>query len=58
MKEAADTANPRNGPRPWGASALRRVLAVDDEADLRGLLELTLVGMGLGVDCVGSISEA
>ncbi|RIK96616.1 MAG: sigma-54-dependent Fis family transcriptional regulator [Burkholderiales bacterium] len=58
MKEAADTANPRNGPRPSRASPLRRVLVVDDEADLRELLELTLVGMGLDVDCVGSIAEA
>ena len=35
-----------------------RVLVVDDEADLRELLELTLVGMGLDVDCAGSLAEA
>ncbi len=31
---------------------------VDDEPDIRELLELTLVKMGLGVDSVGSIAEA
>ena len=35
-----------------------RVLVVDDEPDIRELLELTLVKMGLGVDAVGSIAEA
>ena len=32
-----------------------RVLVVDDEADLRELLELTLVGMGLDVDCAADL---
>jgi two-component system, NtrC family, response regulator PilR len=36
----------------------RRVLVVDDEPDIRELLELTLAKMGLGVDAVGSIAEA
>jgi len=36
----------------------RRVLVVDDEPDIRELLELTLVRMGLGVDTAGSITEA
>jgi two-component system response regulator PilR (NtrC family) len=36
----------------------RRVLVVDDESDIRELLELTLAKMGLGVDAVGSIAEA
>ncbi len=58
MKEAAETANPRSGSRAPRAVPLRRVLVVDDEADLRELLELTLVGMGLDVDCVGSLAEA
>jgi len=58
MKEAADTTTPRSGPRPARTTSLRRVLVVDDEADLRELLELTLVGMGLDVDCVGSLAEA
>ena len=35
-----------------------RVLVVDDEPDIRELLELTLAKMGLGVDSVGSIAEA
>ena len=34
------------------------VLVVDDEADLRELLELTLVGMGLDVDCVADLAAA
>jgi two-component system response regulator PilR (NtrC family) len=35
-----------------------RVLVVDDEADLRELIELTLVGMGLDVDCAANLGEA
>ncbi len=35
-----------------------RVLVVDDEADLRELIELTLVGMGLDVDSAGTAAEA
>jgi two-component system, NtrC family, response regulator PilR len=34
------------------------VLVVDDEPDIRELLELTLVRMGLGVESAGSIAEA
>jgi len=40
------------------APSERRVLVVDDEPDIRELLELTLAKMGLGVDAVGSIAEA
>jgi two-component system response regulator PilR (NtrC family) len=35
-----------------------RVLVVDDEPDIRELLELTLLKMGLGVDSVGTLAEA
>jgi two-component system response regulator PilR (NtrC family) len=35
-----------------------QVLVVDDEPDIRELLELTLAKMGLGVQAVGSIAEA
>ena len=35
-----------------------RVLVVDDEPDIRELLELTLAKMGLGVDAVGSIAAS
>ncbi|MFT3799888.1 MAG: sigma-54 dependent transcriptional regulator [Burkholderiaceae bacterium] len=35
-----------------------RVLVVDDEADLRELLDITLIRMGLDVDCAASVAEA
>lgn len=35
----------------------RRVLVVDDEPDIRELLELTLAKMGLGVVAVGRSEE-
>jgi two-component system, NtrC family, response regulator PilR len=35
-----------------------RILVVDDEADLRELLEITLVKMGLDVDCTESLAAA
>lgn len=35
-----------------------RILIVDDEADIRELLDLTLVRMGLEVDCAGTLDEA
>lgn len=38
--------------------ALNRVLVVDDEADIRELVDLTLSRMGLAADCVGSVGEA
>jgi two-component system, NtrC family, response regulator PilR len=34
------------------------VLVIDDEADIRELLELSIVRMGLAVDCVGTVAEA
>src|SRR3954463_8071851 len=41
-----------------GEKAAAQVLVVDDEPDIRELLELTLVRMGLDVASVGSIAEA
>jgi len=35
-----------------------RILVVDDEADLRDLLEITLLKMGLDVDCAATLREA
>jgi two-component system response regulator PilR (NtrC family) len=47
------------GTRVQGAGArTQRVLVVDDEPDIRELLELTLAKMGLEVDCAGSLDEA
>ena len=43
------------GARPTQAP---RVLVVDDEAQLRELIELTLVGMGLDVDCAQDLAQA
>ena len=49
----------RGGVRVQSASGReQRVLVVDDEPDIRELLELTLAKMGLGVDSAGSIAEA
>ena len=35
-----------------------RILVIDDEADLRELLEITLVKMGLDVDSASTVREA
>jgi two-component system response regulator PilR (NtrC family) len=45
-------------PERRGQAKGTQVLVVDDEPDIRELLELTLMKMGLGVDSVGSIAEA
>ena len=37
---------------------MARVLVVDDEADIRELLDLTLARMGLSADCAGTVAEA
>ena len=37
---------------------LKRVLVIDDEADIRELIDLTLARMGLSAECVGSVAEA
>lgn len=45
--------------RPRGVSSQSmRVLVVDDEADIRELLDLTLARMGLSVDCAATVAEA
>ena len=50
---------PSEIPRPTARGRRSpRVLVVDDEADLRELLELTLVGMGLDVDCAADLGQA
>jgi two-component system, NtrC family, response regulator PilR len=46
----------RNERRARGE--LKRVLVVDDEADIRELVDLTLSRMGLAADCVGSVGAA
>jgi two-component system response regulator PilR (NtrC family) len=49
---------PATARRPVRRNAVPRVLVVDDEADIRELLDLTLVRMGLDVDQAGSVAEA
>ncbi len=44
--------------RPRQRGEATRVLVVDDEADIRELLDLTLARMGLQTACVGSLAEA
>ncbi|MDD3482185.1 sigma-54 dependent transcriptional regulator [Azovibrio restrictus] len=44
--------------RRFARGALSRVLVVDDEADIRELIDLTLSRMGLAADCAGSVGEA
>ncbi len=48
----------KNERRSRGHGEGKRVLVVDDEADIRELLDLTLARMGLLADCVGSLAEA
>ncbi len=47
-----------SAPRTPRVPRVPRVLVVDDEADLRELLELTLVGMGFDVDCAPDVGSA
>lgn len=46
----------RTDRRPRGE--LRRVLVVDDEADIRELIDLTLSRLGLAADCAATVAEA
>ena len=39
-------------------SEQRRILIVDDEADIRELLDLTMARMGLAADCAATLAEA
>lgn len=48
----------KNERRPRNRDEVKRVLVVDDEADIRELLDLTLARMGLQADCAGSLTEA
>ena len=48
----------KNERRPRSRGEAKRVLVVDDEADIRELLDLTLARMGLLADCVGTLAEA
>lgn len=48
----------KNERRTRSRCDTKRVLVVDDEADIRELLDLTLARMGLQADCVGSLAEA
>jgi two-component system response regulator PilR (NtrC family) len=48
----------KNERRARSRGETKRVLVVDDEADIRELLDLTLARMGLLADCVGSLAEA
>jgi two-component system response regulator PilR (NtrC family) len=48
----------KNERRSRSRSEGKRVLVVDDEADIRELLDLTLARMGLQADCAGSLAEA
>jgi two-component system response regulator PilR (NtrC family) len=53
---AGTVANRRTERR--AISSQGRVLVVDDEADIRELLELSLVRMGLEVECAGTLAAA
>ncbi len=47
---------PRGERRPRGE--LNRVLVIDDEPDIRELIDLTLSRMGLAAACAGTVAEA
>ncbi len=48
----------RPGQRTDSDLSSQRVLVVDDEADIRELLDMTLARMGLECDCAANVAEA
>ncbi len=58
MHSLADSSVNRPTERNSRRTGSARVLVVDDEADIRELLELSLIRMGLTVESAGSIGEA
>jgi two-component system response regulator PilR (NtrC family) len=58
MNERTSAADAERGSTDAGARRSPAVLVVDDEADLRELLALTLVRLGLDVDVAASLEEA
>ena len=58
MNERPSTASPERTSGDTAARRLPAVLVVDDEADLRELLALTLVRLGLDVDTAESLEQA
>ncbi len=51
MADRMDGSDKRRGTVP-------RVLVIDDEEDIRELLDMTLARMGLPADCAGTVAEA
>ncbi|MFA7666155.1 MAG: sigma-54 dependent transcriptional regulator [Burkholderiaceae bacterium] len=58
MTLSSDPEIPHPSPQASPSRRVPRVLIVDDEADLRELLELTLIGMGFDVDCAADVKTA
>jgi len=58
MRKSERRAGPAGGRGQSASGREQRVLVVDDEPDIRELLELTLAKMGLAVDSAGSLEEA
>src|SRR5262249_23187384 len=56
VRENAREQTARARGRPDAAP--QTVLIVDDEEDIRELLQLSLLRMGLAVECAGSVAEA
>ena len=57
MSDLASSAN-EPAERAEGARRTPAVLVVDDEADLRELVSLTIVAMGFDVDTAESLAQA